>query len=224
MKLTRGHAAAGMIGAAAIASLGGLAYATTPSNVINGCMNDSTGILRVVAAGSSCKSNETPLSWNQQGVQGETGPIGPQGPKGDKGDTGETGPQGLKGDKGDTGETGPQGPQGPKGDKGDTGAQGPKGDTGAQGPQGPAGTTNFYSRRVAFANAAGDSSKVFCDAGDLATGGGGYGTSGATGGLMGINESIPIHENGLSGWQLSTNMFAVIYPYTYTWVVCADVS
>lgn len=96
---------AAVVAAAALA--GGVAYATIPdAGVIHGCYTNANGSLRVVDT-ATCKSNETALDWNQQGVQG---PPGPQGPTGDTGATGPAGPPGPQGDKG---ETGPQGPAGP---------------------------------------------------------------------------------------------------------------
>src|SRR5690242_16275523 len=112
---------------AGVALAGGVAYATIPdgSGVIHACYARSGGALHVIdTASDSCKSTETPLDWNTQGVPGPQGPQGPKGDKGDKGDTGDTGPQGLqgpKGDKGDTGDTGPQGPPGPAGPAGTDG-------------------------------------------------------------------------------------------------------
>ena len=129
-------------------------------NIIHACASNNN--VRIVAAGETCKKNETPVDWNSQGLKGDTGDTGDQGLQGDqgpKGDTGDTGDQGLqgdqgpKGDTGDTGDQGLQGDQGPKGDTGDTGDQGlqgdqgPKGDTGdtgdqgLQGNQGPKGDT-----------------------------------------------------------------------------------
>jgi hypothetical protein len=137
---------------------GGYAAAsgTTDSTSYTGCVQKSSGSLRVInpSAGEKCSSTETLITWNQ------TGPVGPQGPKGERGATGATGAvgatgaagpagapgadgaQGPAGPKGDTGADGAQGPAGPKGDTGADGAQGPagpKGDTGADGAQGPAG-------------------------------------------------------------------------------------
>jgi hypothetical protein len=91
----------------------GVAFATIPDSggVIHACYSDSNGALRLVD-GATCKSHETALSWNTQGVPG---PVGPQGPAGPKGDTGATGPAGPTGPKGDTGATGPAGPAGPPG-------------------------------------------------------------------------------------------------------------
>lgn len=105
----------------AVVVTAGIAFAAIPSanGVINACYRaaggDNQGQVRIVESESQCRTNETPISWNQIGPTGPTGPVGP------------TGPQGPQGEKGDTGATGA------------TGAQGPKGDTGAQGPAGPAG-------------------------------------------------------------------------------------
>ncbi len=58
-------------------------------NPINGCYNKISGTLRLVTASKpACTSGETPISWNQ---------VGMQGPKGDKGDRGDPGPQGPAG-------------------------------------------------------------------------------------------------------------------------------
>jgi hypothetical protein len=91
--------------------------------VISSCYSKVGGYLRVIDAdGSTCKSGESPLTWNQQGIQG---------PKGDKGDQGIQGP------------VGPAGPAGPQG------VQGIQGPAGPQGPIGPAGTTVSGWERVA---------------------------------------------------------------------------
>ncbi len=81
---------------------------------INGCVARN-GLLFIIGQGSkrtACHKEETPLTWNIQGVKGDTGAQGLQGIQG---------VQGLKGDKGDRGDQGLQGLQGIKGDKGDTG-------------------------------------------------------------------------------------------------------
>ena len=99
------------------ASTAAVAYAAIPGDdgVIHGCYSKADGgVLKVVSG--TCKSNETALSWNQQGIQGDQGPkgdpgpMGDQGPKGDQGDPGPAGPDGPKGDKGDAGPAGPPGP------------------------------------------------------------------------------------------------------------------
>lgn len=51
-----------------------IAHAETPS-VIYACVG-TNGSLRIVESTTTCKSNETPLSWNQQGVQGPPGQGG----------------------------------------------------------------------------------------------------------------------------------------------------
>ena len=86
-------------------------YATipAPNGVIYGCYDKSNGSLRVIDnTVTTCKVNETQITWNETGPQG---PIGPQGP---------TGPQGLQGMPGPTGSTGPRGPAGPAGPAGTT--------------------------------------------------------------------------------------------------------
>jgi hypothetical protein len=106
-----------VVGSALTAVLvGGAAYASG-STVIHACVLPS-GQIRLADSSGVCNSNETPLSWNDQGTQGPAGPQGPQGPPG---------PQGPKGDRGATGAAGAQGPVGPQGPKGDTGPQGAPG-------------------------------------------------------------------------------------------------
>jgi hypothetical protein len=58
-----------------------------PNGVINGCVGPLMGGLRVPSTGT-CRSSETPLSWNQQGVQGPQGAPGAQGPAGADGTVG----------------------------------------------------------------------------------------------------------------------------------------
>ncbi len=48
--------------------------------VINACKSRTTGVLRVPAAGTACRSDEQALRWNVRGVTGATGPQGPPGP------------------------------------------------------------------------------------------------------------------------------------------------
>lgn len=135
-KQNRISAAAGAVIATALA--GGIAWATTQvsGNVIHGCYDKNSGVLRVVSVEGACRPSELAIAWNQ------TGPQGLQGPKGDKGDTGATGPRGPEG---------PQGLQGQKGDTGDPGPRGPQGDRGPEGPEGPEGPAGaahafeFYS-------------------------------------------------------------------------------
>ena len=134
--------------------------------VYHGCVNSSSGQLRVLSAGDACRNNEVAIDWSAhgqegpQGPKGDTGATGPAGPAGPQGAKGDTGAQGATGDTGATGaqgvrratrvrrpvgaqgakgDPGPAGAQGPQGDKGDTGATGPAGAQGAKGDPGPAG-------------------------------------------------------------------------------------
>jgi collagen triple helix repeat protein len=102
----------GRLAAAAIVAVGmmvagaGIAYATIPdvSGVIHGCYAKSGGSLRVIDdTVTNCKSTETSLNWNVQGVPGPQGPAGPQG---------QQGPQGVQGPQGLQGVQGPAGPSG----------------------------------------------------------------------------------------------------------------
>jgi hypothetical protein len=62
--------------AAVLAVTSGSAYA---GNTINGCYNKGGGALRIIdATVAQCKSNETPISWNEVGLQGSIGPGGIQ--------------------------------------------------------------------------------------------------------------------------------------------------
>ncbi|MFY9837891.1 MAG: hypothetical protein WAK55_15775 [Xanthobacteraceae bacterium] len=64
-----------------------IAHATIPDGdgVIHGCYRNSDGNLRVVNDPTSCRHDETALSWNQTGPQGPPGPIGAPGPQGPQG-------------------------------------------------------------------------------------------------------------------------------------------
>jgi hypothetical protein len=68
----------------------GVAYATIPDNggLIHGCYSNKNGLLRIVDS-TACRTSETAINWNQQGVPG------PPGPKGDTGATGASGPPGA---------------------------------------------------------------------------------------------------------------------------------
>ncbi len=98
--------AIGLVAGLAGAGLSALAG----DGVINACRAKSTGVLRVPAAGTSCKSDEQPLQWNVAGPQGLPGATGPAGPAGSPGPAGTNG---LAGPAGPRGATGPQGPPGP---------------------------------------------------------------------------------------------------------------
>jgi hypothetical protein len=68
-----------------------------------GCVNNTTGAIRIVNSTAVCKSGEHKIQWNQKGPRGSQGPQGLQGSQG---------PQGLQGSQGPQGPTGPQGPAG----------------------------------------------------------------------------------------------------------------
>lgn len=84
--------------------LGAIALApqTAAAQALSACAGQGIGYLRLVPAGSACRSGETPVNWNIQGPQGPAGPQGPQG---------VTGPQGPQGPQGPVGPQGPAGPQ-----------------------------------------------------------------------------------------------------------------
>jgi len=86
------------IGAVLICAGASAAALKDSGTVYHGCVDKTTGMLRVANA---CRADEQAISWNQTGPQGPQGVPGPQGPQG------VPGPQGPKGDAG---------PQGPAGD------------------------------------------------------------------------------------------------------------
>jgi hypothetical protein len=102
----------GVLSVAAVLVLAGasVAYSQTDSDAINGCVEKTTGALRVLSDTSPkvCSSNETMLTWNQQGPVGPTGPKGDQGPQGVPGPKGDQGPQGIPGPQGVPGLSGLQ--------------------------------------------------------------------------------------------------------------------
>jgi hypothetical protein len=61
------------------------------SAVVYSCVAKD-GTIRIVPNATSCKGQETLLSWNQVGPQGPTGPQGPQGVPGPTGPQGPAGP------------------------------------------------------------------------------------------------------------------------------------
>ena len=68
-----------------------------------GCVNDTTGAIRIVSKATVCSGSEHKIHWNQkgpQGPQGLQGPQGPQGPQGARGPQGSQGPQGEPGPAG----------------------------------------------------------------------------------------------------------------------------
>lgn len=110
-----------------IAAAAGIAFADIPQGgVVTACYSKSNGSIRVIdAATTTCKPNETTLSWGTVGQQGPTGPTGPAGPAGAPGAPGAPGVAGPAGPAGPTGLTGPAGPAGPAGADGLPGEPGP---------------------------------------------------------------------------------------------------
>src|SRR5712672_1798218 len=98
-----------MMRASGIAGVFIVALALTPvssdAQQISACVSNNGGI-RVLTPGATCRTGESPLTWNVAGPQGVPGPTGLTGPAGPTGPTGATGPQGP------AGPTGPQGPAG----------------------------------------------------------------------------------------------------------------
>jgi hypothetical protein len=103
---------------------GGVALATTSdsSDVIHGCVNKTTRVLRVA---NTCKGDEIAITWNQHGPAGPAGPSGPPGVGGVQGPSGASGPAGSPGPSGPAGSAGPSGPPGPSGAPGPSGSPGP---------------------------------------------------------------------------------------------------
>ena len=97
-------------------SLGAVTYANAAGDAtLKACADKKTGIMRYISKGS-CKKTETPLTWNQMGIQGTVGATGAAGARG------ETGTPGAKGDPGATGTTWAKGDVGTKGDTGAAGS------------------------------------------------------------------------------------------------------
>jgi len=118
--LGRPFAAAAVSSVVTAVAVGGVAVAAGSSNqkVIQACVNKGNGTVRVVADAAACTSNESALTWNQEGpsgTPGAQGPAGPAGTAGAEGPAGLAGPQGPAGQDGAIGPAGPQGPAGPAG-------------------------------------------------------------------------------------------------------------
>ena len=79
----------------------GSQVAVSQAQTINGCVNKSTGVLRIT---ETCTKRERKIQWN---VLGARGPQGPAGPAGSAGASGPAGPAGSSGSTGATGATGP---------------------------------------------------------------------------------------------------------------------
>jgi hypothetical protein len=72
----------GLIAGAAL--LGAMPFAAQAATYY-GCVDKKEGMLRVVAASTSCKSKEFRMQWNDAGPQGPAGAPGPQGAAGANG-------------------------------------------------------------------------------------------------------------------------------------------
>jgi hypothetical protein len=72
-----------IVAVALVAGATGVAYATaavtSTTTKIQACQNNTNGLLRVVSDASTCRTDETAVSWNVQGPQGEQGPQGRRG-------------------------------------------------------------------------------------------------------------------------------------------------
>jgi len=98
--------------ASAIAAAAAVATITNASGgTIAGCYKTENGQLRITDG--ACNPSETPISWNQTGLQGPTGARGPSGATGAQGPSGQDGAQGPTGATGATGAQGTTGPRGP---------------------------------------------------------------------------------------------------------------
>jgi hypothetical protein len=142
-------AATAVVALGLVAAVASGAIPSTSDGVIHACYQKpgllaNPGAVRVIDAeqGARCRSNESPLDWNQRGPKGD---AGLQGAKGEKGDTGAPGPMGPQGERGPQGEQGVKGEQGPPGELGQLttvsgGTTIPGGGTGSATARCPAGT------------------------------------------------------------------------------------
>jgi hypothetical protein len=71
------------VGAIAVSLLGTTALAYVwADGTLHACAQKSSGQLRLVSDGQSCRDDETAVTWNVQGPPGPQGPSGPPGPPG----------------------------------------------------------------------------------------------------------------------------------------------
>jgi hypothetical protein len=77
----------GILSAIVVAAFASSAHAQAPTQLY-ACVNNSSGTIKMVAAGTVCSEGATLFTWNVAGPQGMIGPQGPTGP---------AGPQGLPG-------------------------------------------------------------------------------------------------------------------------------
>lgn len=87
-----------LVGVAALTlGLAGL-VGRADAEVINACVKQGKGEIRIVAPGTTCKDQEDAMTWNSTGPAGATGVAGPTGPAGATGPSGLAGPAGPAGD------------------------------------------------------------------------------------------------------------------------------
>ena len=60
----------------------GMIVPPSSAQVIYGCVQRSSGQLRIVGSLADCRAAESGISWNTTGPTGPEGPAGPQGPPG----------------------------------------------------------------------------------------------------------------------------------------------
>jgi hypothetical protein len=100
----------------AVLAFTGIASGTTNTSIpttYSACASQS-GSMRMLKAGTSCKANESLMTWNKSGAQGVGGATGPAGATGSAGKTAATGASGASGvgAVGATGATGSTGSDG----------------------------------------------------------------------------------------------------------------
>ena len=114
-------AASALGGAVLMVAVPSLASVPDAAGVIHGCINKTTGGVRIVDTAKTgtlgqCITTgalaETAVTWSQTGPAGAAGAAGAPGTPGTAGQIGAPGPQGAPGP---AGPEGPQGPQGPAG-------------------------------------------------------------------------------------------------------------
>ncbi len=107
-----------VVGAVLTVAVPSLASVPDSAGVIHGCINKTTGVVRIVDTAKTgslgqCISSgalaELPVTWSQTGPAGAPGSPGSPGSPGTPGQNGAPGPQGPQGPQG------PEGPQGPAG-------------------------------------------------------------------------------------------------------------
>ena len=128
-----------------VLALGATWVLAQSDGVINACVNNSDGTLRIVT-NPTCRNKEYLLTWNVMGLPGSPGLAcwdlngdGAADPEEDLNQDGLWDAADCQGPQGEVGPAGPQGETGPAGPQGETGPAGPQGDPGLNGPQGETG-------------------------------------------------------------------------------------